>query len=317
MTESGFTSFAANEVYVGSNPTLVFKSLYGTVLPGFQGLTPTPQPRNIGFHSPSRVMACSRSFTSPVSRDFARHVNVSTSNFILLYRQILYKNIMYCPNCDSDTDYERIGTHWTLSCEHPQFTDRQWELIAGTLMGDGTVVQNEQNKYPIFKLAMTTREFLEWFDDEMGILSTGVSLFETGSDNASRAKKTGFTTTVNEENYNDMYVCRSRTLPDLVPFREWYRSGEKRFPDRLELTPLVAKLWYCCDGYSKQTNPPVATLGVANEIDRKEYLRNLFDDAGFSITFDDKSVVLSTDESRRFFDWIGDPLPGFEYKWPV
>lgn len=78
---------------------------------------------------------------------------------------------------------------------------------------------------------MTNRTFLEWLDNRLGILTTGVSLKKTASELASNNRQTGFSPAAREGNYHDMYTVWSRTHPIFNEMREtWYPDGAKRFP---------------------------------------------------------------------------------------
>lgn len=214
--------------------------------------------------------------------------------------------------------------HWNRSnCGYPSFTDHQWELLVGTLLGDGDIHgRGDTNSH--FRVRMTSRSFLEYLDDEFGVLSKGVYLardaerqYKSAAKNRSSGRQ-GFVT-VNRENYNDLFGFRSCSHPELDELRGWYETGEKRFPDDLTLTPTIAKTWYVCDGWlaDEDDSRPRIMIKTSNEADRADYLTNLFADAGFDAGFSRYSVQIPTAETVRLFEWMGEPLPGFEYKWPT
>jgi hypothetical protein len=95
--------------------------------------------------------------------------------------------------------------------------------------------------------------------------------------------------------------------------REWYSSGEKRFPDDLELDPIAVKYWYAGDGRLATHNVnPFSRIATRNEADRSEWLIELLPvDATFSSNY----INIPTDQTPEFLNWLGEAVPGYEYKW--
>ncbi|PSQ16165.1 hypothetical protein BRD02_05375 [Halobacteriales archaeon QS_8_69_73] len=94
----------------------------------------------------------------------------------------------------------------------------------------------------MFRLPMTNRRFLRWFDDRMGILTTGVSMKRTAAELAENNRKTGFSPDAKRRT-TTMYTPSGR---ERIPFfedlrRRWYPDGSKRFPADFALTPTLAK----------------------------------------------------------------------------
>lgn len=193
-------------------------------------------------------------------------------------------------------------------------SDKYRSLIEGMLMGDASINEASGKNYCYLQSNMINKQFLNWFDDALGPISTGVSSYRSGEEQAALAQETGFTTTVNVENYNDLWHLQTYSLPVFNEYREWYESGRKRYPSNLELTPLSAKMWYCCDGYMK-IDSGNARIRVSNEADRKEYLRNLFERVGFEPKISSEYVRFTGSETERILSWMGEPPKGFRYKW--
>ena len=95
---------------------------------------------------------------------------------------------------------------------------------------------------------MIDRTFLEWFATAMGIIPTGVSLKKTAAELATRNRETGFSPNAVQEHCHDMYTLWSRPHPFFTELRGGYRTGQKRFPHGLKLTPTITKLWYASMG---------------------------------------------------------------------
>lgn len=223
-----------------------------------------------------------------------------------------------CPNCE-DYEGDWIGSHWqrSKSCSYPEPTQYQKEILTGMLMGDGYI--DTSNKSPRMKLDMINKKFLEWFDQEMGIFTTGVRLNRTAAESFSNMENADFITPTRVENYHDVHRLYTRSIPWLQTLERWYNSGSKRFPDNLSLTPEIAKIWYVSDGglYMGNVQSGYAEIYTSNESDRGDYLEDLFQKVGFDVKFSSGTIRFSTNETQDFLDWIGSPPPGFEYKWEI
>lgn len=184
-------------------------------------------------------------------------------------------------------------------------------------MGDGSVPETSDGSHGSFRLPMVNRQFLEWFDHRMGIFTTGVSLKKTAEELARSNRRSGFSPNARAGNYHDMYTVVSRSHPFMRHLRGWYSSGEKRFPEPLSLTSRVAKMWYVCDGYLdvQEYGQPRAAIRVRNRDDRREYLLGLFEDVGLFPSYNRETLRFDVEGTREFLAWLGNPPPGFEYKW--
>jgi hypothetical protein len=60
-----------------------------------------------------------------------------------------------------------------------------------------------------------------------------------------------------------------------------------------------------------------ARITSLNEIDRKEKINSLFQNLSFEPNWNDGArFTFGLEGSKKFWEYIGDPLPEFEYKWP-
>lgn len=166
---------------------------------------------------------------------------------------------------------------------------------------------------------MINRRFLRWYDDRMGYLTTGVRLVHTADELAESNRESGFSPDADSEDYHDMYTVRTRAHPYFNELREWYRSGEKRFPDDLTLTPRRAKFWYASDGYLDigRWGRPRAEIKARNESDRTEFLLELFREQGFDPLYTRNEIRFTCDDTEELIEWMGESPPGFEYKWEL
>lgn len=231
-----------------------------------------------------------------------------------------------CNQCGNE--YQRIGSHWvqSSSCSHKGFTDYQREIITGILMGDGYI--DSVNRNPRLQVGMISPNYLQYVADKFGVLGGSVTIQKTAAESAEKNRETGFRPNAKKENYSDVYIWRSIRHPELHEFAEWYDSGEKVWPEDIELTPTVLKHWYCGDGNwdNHGTNNRIR-IEMANEINQKEKVSQLFERVGLPSPSNyticeredgrkDCTAQFTADQSKELWEYMGDPLPDFEYKWP-
>lgn len=228
-----------------------------------------------------------------------------------------------CPECGNE--YQRLGSHWHKgNCPRPKFNQNQMNLLTGLMLGDGWLRgRNAENSFLVAN--STNKPFLDWLKNKLGVLTTNVSLQNTSEEqyqNALQNQKDGVKgfETVNKENYNDLYVLRTRSHPQLNSFRKWYKDGRITFPENIELNPTSAKIWYVSDGWLavKPYDRYRVMIKATNQSDRPDFLKSLFEGVGFeNVGFSRHSIQLGVESSKEFFRWIGtEPIPSFEYKWP-
>lgn len=220
-----------------------------------------------------------------------------------------------CPGCGEK--FGNIGTHWNRgACDRPDFSETQEEMISGLLLGDG-YVSRQKDKNPIFRLQMTNKEFLEWIDSEFGVLSTGVRLQGTAEERAKRDRESGFNKNADPDQYSDMWVLNTRSHDGLSDFAAWYDTGEKTPPTDIRLTPTQAKMWYVSDGSLEKRPRGKIRVQIASSsyVERGCDVLSWFDNSPFNPKLQSGYVRFDSDESEEFLSWIGEPVPGFIYKW--
>jgi len=231
-----------------------------------------------------------------------------------------------CPDCGDE--YDRLGNHWRYNPSHrPNLTDLQEQIITGLLMGDGSVVK-VGNRKPHVQCEMVSENYLEYIDDVFGCLSTGVRLKHTADENSERVRKSGFNINAKKENYSDTYYWCSRKHPELAKYRDWYSTGKKIWPEDIELTPIVLKHWYCGDGHlNDKDTAGYIQIAMANEVENRDKVNSFFTSVGlpspsnYSITERESGSNIcqaywTVDQSYELWEYMGNPLPDFEYKWP-
>jgi len=230
-----------------------------------------------------------------------------------------------CTQCRNK--YEVVASHWSQSsCEYPSFTDHQRELITGLLMGDGCI--NTGGKNPCLQCEMISPNYLKYIDGKFGVFGKGVSLKKTAKESAKQCRDREFRPDAKEKNYSDVYYWRSMAHPELQKFADWYSTGTKVWPSDTELTPTVLKHWYCGDGtWNNNRENNYIEIAMANEIENTEKVGQMFENVGlpspsnYNISerkdgSETCNAQFTVDQSKELWEYMGEPLPDFEYKWP-
>jgi hypothetical protein len=223
-----------------------------------------------------------------------------------------------CHDCGSE--YKRISTHWSRSsCNYPNLSEKHHEIITGMMMGDAWAEGNDNNDKARIRIESITKPYLEYLQQELKPVSGEVSLRRTAEE---MVESLGG----DIENTNHSYKLDTMYHPELTRYRQWYESGQKVWPKELQLTPTALKHWYCGDGhYNNAGSNRHIKISMSNEYDNTEKVSNMFkrigfDTANYNIQSRRDGIIcdltFTVDETERLFDYMGDPLPGFEYKWP-
>jgi hypothetical protein len=175
---------------------------------------------------------------------------------------------------------------------------------------------------------MISDNYLEYIDKKFGILGKGVRLERSAEESAEDAINRGFSTEACADDYSDTHRWRSMCHPDLQEFADWYSTGNKVWPDDIQLTPTVLKHWYCGDGYRDKSIPQNRIqIAMANEAEHTDKIDAMFETVELpspsSYTICERkdgtmrcNAVFTIDQSKELWSYMGDPLPDFEYKWP-
>lgn len=237
-------------------------------------------------------------------------------------------DLQECPNCEEVSP--QLGKHWNGSkCEHPKMSQYQQEVIVGILMGDGSINAPQGNQNARFRIDMYEKSvpYLEYLSEKVfPVVTTEVRAGETAEERSQR-KTNPFG--IDSENASDMFYLSSRRMPCLNKFLSWYVDGNKTWPcGEIELTPTVLKHYFVGDGnYNTNGNADYIELSMSNQLENMENVISMFESAGFEPknvkerSRDGKNaidVVVSFDKqtTQKMFEYMGEPLPSFEYKWP-
>lgn len=178
-----------------------------------------------------------------------------------------------------------------------ELTERDEQLITGKLMGDGWVQRREHsdNSKPCVGVRNSNPFYVKWFRRQLSIDCGRVSCDGKGR-----------------------YQFYTTSLEELNKFADWYSSGKKRYPDNLELTPELVRIWYCDDGTLQFSGANTVSIRLCSdkEKDRIEWLQSLFQDEGFYPSVQTRGrLYFGVDEVEPLLDWMGGPPEGMEYKW--
>jgi len=220
-----------------------------------------------------------------------------------------------CPSCNGW--YQSTTLHWSRgSCPYPEISDETMELLKGMLMGDSSITTC--GKYPFQRIRLTNLTFLRALQERLGWLVGDLGQYKTCVQMA-RVLRESLDSQTQPEDGRDYYGLKTRRHPQLEQFAGWY-DGErgKVFPSDLSLTPTGLAMWYASDGglnWSKYGTAPRVEFTSLNESDRPEAIRGVLEEYGWTVRQSGKSFRLSTEDTEDFFETIGEPVLGFEYKW--
>jgi len=199
-------------------------------------------------------------------------------------------------------------------------------MITGILMGDGFIDTSSKN--PCLMIEMVSPNYLEYVANKFGVLGGAVNLLRTAEENAKSNINNTFADNPVPEDYSDSYSWSTVRHPGLKEFIKWYSSGDKVWPKDIELTPTVLKHWYCGDGsWNNTTHHNSIYISMSNEINEKEKINSLFKNVGLPEPSNynigerrdgstDCTAQFTVDQSKELWQYMGEPLPDFEYKWP-
>jgi len=204
-----------------------------------------------------------------------------------------------CVECGGS--YDMVAKHYNMSdCQLPQPSEKEKEAIKGMVMSDGHI--GNRDRTPRLDVQMINPSALEEFAEE--IPSFHPKVWDTGK-----------TTDAD----NKIFRLCTISHPWLEEVAQSYESGKKQYPENLELTPTMAKWWYVGDGsliWKDAAQHGYVQIACQNEKENTEKLENILSDFSPTVhTYGD--CCLDTENSKKFLQYIGDPVPGMRYKWEI
>jgi len=211
-----------------------------------------------------------------------------------------------CPYCNSK--YTSLGTHFRYYPDHRgEITEEQHEIVTGLLLGDGTIYGRRKDKNNNAFLSVTLSQ------------ERAVDHLIKKFDWLSREKQTVYT------DGRQYHRFETRSHPDLNKYKEWYQP-DKIWPE-IKITSKMLKYLYISDGtYDTNNSHNRIMISCSKEGINKNKVLRIFECSGFSVdrTYeyerdgrcDDFQIWFNTDTTQSMFASMGEPIPGFEYKWP-
>lgn len=224
-----------------------------------------------------------------------------------------------CPVCSEENS--RLVQHWdSQRCDFPQLSKHQRDVVTGVLMSDGCI-NRRKGRNPRLKVDSINEEYLSYLDSIFGAFSTGEpKCYRTAEEAAKRDELPRF----RNSEYKDLYTWCSRSVPELEEWANWYSSGQKVWPENIELTSTTLKHLYIGDG-SLHKDHRVITIYLSNEEGNREKINSYFSRVGLPEPIwniekredGSKSVRIrwNKEDSKRLLDYMGEPVKGHEYKW--
>lgn len=205
-----------------------------------------------------------------------------------------------CPTCDRE--FQRIGKHWADGkCDYPTISQEQREIIAGLIMGDGTTcgtgARKRDTKFPYFEVEMTNKDFIWWVAGKLKPLTSNVI------ERSHEEKETTYRTyTVSHPSLQTVDIWRKMKHPASLPWE-------------MEWTPLILKMLYVSRGRLHWVDGGVNIAIQSQQV--VHLLRQLFDEKGweYSTVKGRPRIYLNRPYTKQFFEYLGEPSTGFEYKW--
>jgi len=194
--------------------------------------------------------------------------------------------------------FNHIGSHITSSsCDFQNISDYEKEIYKGILLGDGCI--SGRDRVPYFSVSMSGesgKEFTLWLSNELEVSTVR------------------FEKKLDKDNHNTVYTLRTQSHDYFNQLSDWYSSGEKVYPNDLELTPTILKMWYISDGSLSDSGPIITCW---NESERSNFLMSLFSEIDLDVTWQsgNSNIYIRKSSQQDFFEYMGSPVPGFEYKW--
>jgi len=234
-------------------------------------------------------------------------------------------DLVKCPNCEFVSS--QLAKHWSSNnCDYPKLNEHQRDVLTGILMGDGSINLSKGNQNPRFRIDMyePSLPYLNYLSSKIfPVITTSVSEGETAKSSCERNSNT---IEKNLKRSHDMYYLSSRRMPFIKEYEEWYINGHKFWPcEDINMNPTIFKHLYVGDGHLyKKSESYYISIAANDQYEIIDEVVSMFNDVGLNpniVTHDrrdriDVEIRFNKDDTESIFNWIGEPLPGFEYKWP-
>lgn len=226
-----------------------------------------------------------------------------------------------CPLCDHQS--EALGNHFNQAGHgYPDISREKKEILVGMVMGDAWY-DIRDGGYGGLGWEMKNLEFMKWLKDELEWIPSEPRVKRTAKEHAIDSLFRDNYGGSNVDNYNTTYSSYTVSHPwfDML---DWMDDDGKSFPEALDLTPMIVKIWYCCDGHLNWTEKgrPVAKITASSQIDQLDRLADELEEkiehSSLEIPTRPKvsgdDLVFNVSETEALMDWMGEAPNGMEYK---
>lgn len=195
-----------------------------------------------------------------------------------------------CPRCEKE--FSEISKHFKSS-GWPKIDSDTKEFLEGMLIGDGSIDTSTDR----LLLYNTEKEYVDWCTENIpNWLIQNI-----------------FTREERDGNRKDLYVLQTITHPFFKKLRDdYYEDGRsnKKIPKDFNLTSVKMKHWIAADG---NYNNNRYRIRCDSDMDRPNFLESIFEN--FSVTVSGPEICFSSEETEKVRQYMGTPVPGYEYKW--
>jgi len=163
-----------------------------------------------------------------------------------------------------------------LHNQYPPLTDRQREILVGSLLGDGglhKIYSNQPNSYFYKKQCKKYKGYLDWHFQELLPFSKPIREQYSKEE---LVCKDGLIERFETQEHLSGYVFGTCSHPFFTEMRkEWYPNDKKVVPLNLELTPLTIAMWFCDDGSNCFQNREAKICTQSFTIEEADFLCQL------------------------------------------
>lgn len=227
---------------------------------------------------------------------------------------------MKCPFCDSVSDYSNIGNHWRQSCGYPE--PEETEVFDGLVMGDGALKHSHKKSERLgnqsIEVVSINKEFIKHLYNDYSPFFTEPSIRRSAKDSARQAIDSDVVSSPEGSTFRTQYRIVSRAIPFFNRYDSWKISGKKRWPSDIEFTPEQLRYLYVADGglsWNKDSMSARAQITSSNEPEQMGRLCDMLNKIGIDCSTYDDRIMMKPSSTDDFFNYLGEPVPGFEYKW--
>jgi len=227
---------------------------------------------------------------------------------------------MKCPYCESDRDYSNLGNHWRQSCGYPEPSNA--EVFDGLLMGDGCLKHTHNSDDRLgnqsIEVVSINKDFIYYLYERYSPFFTEPKIRRTAEESAEQAIESDIISSPKDSTFRTQYRIVSRAMPFFNRYDSWKQSGNKKWPDNIEFTPTRLKYLYIADGglsWNKESKSSRSQITSSNEPRQLHRISDKLNNIGIDCSIYEDRIMMQPSSTEGFLDYLGEPVPGFEYKW--